>query len=502
MMTATSSDVLRHSQLAWMPVEHLTPYARNARTHSKAQLRQIADSIRRFGFVNPILIADDGEVIAGHGRLAAAKLLGLTEVPVLALSHLTPTERRAYVLADNRIAEAAGWDKGLLASELQILIDLDFDIELTGFALAEIDTLLTEARDSDPDQAGMEAADLVPPPDPGPAVTRPGDLWELGPHRLLCGDARDGAALDRLLGGEAIDLLFTDPPYNVPIAGHVSGLGRVQHREFAFASGEMSSEAFTTFLEDALRPAAMRSREGAIAFVCMDWRHLREMTSAGDRVFAELKNLCVWNKTNGGMGSFYRSKHELVFVWKIKPGPHVNSFGLGETGRYRTNVWDFAGVNAFGAERDAALAMHPTVKPVALIAEAIKDCSRRRDIVVDPFAGSGSTLIAAEVTGRRARVVEIDPLYCDTILARFRAFTGIEPKLTASDLGFDAVRAQRLGDARSLHDAAGRSAAPPSVAVERVGAAKSALPEGAQPRRRRRSPPSRQPETHQHEAGQ
>jgi DNA modification methylase len=252
-------------------------------------------------------------------------------------------------------------------------------------------------------------------------------LWQLGAHRLICGDARDPEALATLLAGEAVDLIFTDPPYNVAVDGHVGGLGKVKHREFAFASGEMSETEFTAFLREALAPAAARCREGAIAYVCMDWRHMRELLAAGDAVFHEMKNLCVWNKTNGGMGSFYRSKHELVFVWKVRAGRHVNSFGLGDTGRYRTNVWDYAGVNTFSASRDADLAMHPTVKPVVLIGDAIRDCSKRGDIILDMFGGSGSTLIAADQAGRKARLVEYDPAYCDTVLRRFQALTGKVP---------------------------------------------------------------------------
>ena len=405
-------------------VTRLTPYTQNARTHSTKQIRQIADSIRMFGFVNPILIDGDGEVIAGHGRLQAALLLGLTEVPVLSITHLTPAQKRAYILADNRLAEKAGWDQELLALELQGLIDLDFEVEFTGFELAEIDFILDDDRLRQKGEAASDTADHVPALPLSPPITQAGDLWKLGPHQLICGDARDATVVARLLKDEQVDLIFTDPPYNVAIDGHVSGLGRVKHREFAMASGEMSEPEFVQFLSDALAPAAARCREGAIAFVCMDWRHMREMLAAGDAVFSELKNLCVWNKTNGGMGTFYRSKHELVFVWKVRPGRHVNSFGLGETGRYRTNVWDHAGVNSFGTERDAALAMHPTVKPVAMIGDAIRDCSKRGDIVLDMFAGSGGTLIAADLAGRRARVVELDPAYCDTIIARWEALTG------------------------------------------------------------------------------
>jgi DNA modification methylase len=309
---------------------------------------------------------------------------------------------------------------------LQALIDFDFEVELVGFELAEIDLILDEDRARKAD-AEPEAADEVPPVSPGPPITQPGDLWQLGAHRLICGDARDPQALAKLLGGDEADMIFTDPPYNVPVDGHVGGLGKVKHREFAFASGEMSEAEFTTFLREALAPAAARCREGAIAYVCMDWRHMRELLAAGDAVFHELKNLCVWNKTNAGMGSFYRSKHELVFVWKVRAGRHVNSFGLGDTGRYRTNVWDYAGVNTFSASRDEDLAMHPTVKPVALVGDAIRDCSKRGDIILDMFAGSGSTLIAADQAGRQARLIEYDPCYCDVILQRFQTLTGKVP---------------------------------------------------------------------------
>lgn len=418
-------------------VDSLRPYEGNARTHSKRQVTQIADSIRRFGFTNPLLIGDNGVVIAGHGRLLAARQLGLTKVPAVQLDHLSPAERRAYVLADNKLAQNAGWDRDLLALELQGLIDLGFEVELTGFSLAEIDTVLDAANDSDP-EAGDAPEDAVP-AFRGPAVSTLGDLWELGRHRLLCGDARRPEDYAALMAGEQADLVFTDPPYNVPIAGHVSGLGAVQHREFAFASGEMSADAFTRFLAETLGGMAAVCRPGAIAFVCMDWRHMRELLAAGDQVFSELKQLVVWNKTNGGMGSFYRSKLELVFVWKVGDAPHTNSFELGQTGRYRTNVWDYAGVNSFSAERDEALAMHPTVKPVAMVADALRDCSKRGGIVLDGFGGSGTTLIAAEKCGRRARLIEYDPLYADTIVRRWEALTGKRAVLCATGQSFEDV---------------------------------------------------------------
>ena len=421
----------------------LKPYARNARTHSKKQIKQIASSIERFGFVNPVLISDDGEIIAGHGRVEAAKQLGLRSVPTLALSHLSEAEKRAYVLADNKLALNAGWDREILAIELQGLVDLEFDMGLTGFSLAEIDLVLDEAGEADPD--AVDAAEDAVPAAAGPAVTERGDVWVLGRHKLICGDARSRDDYARLLGNERVDMVFTDPPYNVAIDGNVCGLGSVKHREFAFASGEMSEIQFTRFLEESLGAMAGVMRDGTIAFVCMDWRHMGELLAAGRSVFTELKNLVVWNKTNGGMGAFYRSKHELIFVFKQGTAAHTNSFGLGETGRYRTNVWDYAGISSIGASRSEELAMHPTVKPVALIADAIRDCSKRGEIILDGFGGSGSTLIAAEKTGRAARLIEYDPLYCDTIVRRWQAYSGKQAVLAGSNVAFEDMAEVRLG---------------------------------------------------------
>lgn len=430
-MTKFVTEVIERS------VASLKPYARNARTHSKKQIKQIAASIERFGFVNPVLIGDDGEIIAGHGRVEAAKQLGLKTIPTLALSHLSEAEKRAYVLADNKLALNAGWDREILAIELQGLVDLDFDVELTGFSLAEIDFVLDEATDSNPD--APDAADDTVPEINGPAVSRMGDVWILGRHKLICGDARSNDDYARLLGNERVDMVFTDPPYNVAIDGNVCGLGSVKHREFAFASGEMSESQFTRFLEQSLGAMAGVMRDGTIAFVCMDWRHMGEMLAAGKSAFTELKNLVVWNKTNGGMGAFYRSKHELIFVFKQGTAPHTNSFGLGETGRYRTNVWDYAGISSISSSRGDELAMHPTVKPVAMIADAIRDCSKRGEIILDGFGGSGSTLMAAEKTGRSARLIEYDPLYCDTIVRRWQAYTGKSATLASSKQKFDEI---------------------------------------------------------------
>lgn len=424
-------------QIELMAVKNLRPYARNSRTHSQKQIRQIARSIERFGFCNPVLVDDQLQIIAGHGRVEAAKLLKKEVVPVVRLSHLSEAEKRAYVLADNRLAEKAGWDREILAIELQALVDEGFEIEQTGFEMAEVDLILEEAQEAAP--ASQSAEDQVTLPAEGAlACSRLDDLWCLGNHRLLCADARESAAYQTLMQGEKAELVFTDPPYNVEIDGHVSGLGKVKHREFEMASGEMTRSEFTNFLTAVFTQLVANSTNGSIHGIFMDWRHMEEMLVAG-RVYSEMKNLCVWNKTNAGMGSFYRSKHELIFMFKNGTAAHINNFELGQHGRYRTNVWDYAGVNTFKEGRLEELVMHPTVKPVALIADAMKDCSHRRGLVLDPFLGSGTTLIAAERTGRRARTIEIDPLYVDVAVRRWQAYTGKDATLSATGETFDEV---------------------------------------------------------------
>ena len=428
--------------IIYRPVAALTPRASNPRTHSQKQLEQIAASIRHFGFTNPVLIDDDDGIIAGHGRVAAATLIGMSEVPTVRLSHMSEADVRAYVIADNRLAEQAGWDRELLAVEFTYLsaLDLDFDLSITGFELPEIDILLDEAR-TDP----LTGIDNIPEPEPGPAVTRPGDLWLIGDHKLICSDALDVTSYDRLLGEKRAQMVFTDPPYNVPIAGHVSGLGQVRHREFAMATGEMSRDAFTTFLTTVYGHLVTFAIDGSLHYLCMDWRHMGEMLAAGNAVYSDLKNLCVWAKTNGGMGSLYRSQHELVFVFKAGSAPHINNVELGRHGRYRTNIWSYPGVNSFGGQRED-LALHPTVKPVALVADALRDGSHRGGIVLDAFAGSGSTLIAAEQTGRRGRVIELDPLYCDVIVRRMKAVCGIDARLETSGETFEEIATERAAD--------------------------------------------------------
>jgi DNA methylase/ParB-like nuclease domain len=428
----------------YQAVSALKPRASNPRTHSKKQIDQIANAIRRFGFTNPILVDDDNGIVAGHGRVEAAKSVGLDHVPTVRLSAMSEAEIRAYVIADNKLAENAGWDRNLLGLELQYLteLDVDFDVTITGFELPEIDILIGElspaANDNDP-------ADKIIEPAPGPAVSRLGDIWRIGEHRLICGDSTKLETYQALLGDQRAQMVFTDPPY-VPISGHVGGLGKIQHREFAMAAGEMSKNEFTGFLGSIFRHLAAYSADGSIHFQCIDWRHIGEMLAAGNAAYSELKNICVWSKNNGGMGSLYRSQHEFVFVFKSGAAPHINNVELGKYGRNRTNVWNYAGVNSFGGDR-SNLNLHPTVKPVAMAADAIRDCSTRKGIILDAFVGSGTTLIAAEKTGRRGYGIEFDPHYCDVTVRRLRSVCGLQTVLEATGESFEQLASDRPPEA-------------------------------------------------------
>jgi DNA modification methylase len=454
-------------ELEYLPLGALKTYPRNARTHSRKQIRQLAASIEAFGFTNPLIIDDDAMILAGHGRLEAARLLGLDKVPCVRLADMTPAQKKAYVLADNKLALNAGWDEELLGLELQELSILDpvFDIGLTGFDIGEVDGLVEALAVEEP---AAPRDEVLPPLGDGSAATRPGDVWVLGQHRLICGDALDPAVVKTLMAGETAQMVFTDPPYNVAIDGNVSGLGKARHREFAMASGEMTSKEFTSFLEAAFRNLMDHSTDGSIHFICMDWRHMAEMLEAGSSVYAELKNLIVWVKDNGGMGTFYRSRHELIFAFKKGKAPHLNSFELGQHGRYRTNVWSYKGMNSFGAGRNEEIQLHPTVKPVAMIADAIKDVSKRNGIVLDLFGGSGSTLIAAHKTGRRAYTCELDPLYCDRIIRRWQIFAKEDAILEATGHSFDETAASRRNPADRSEPLDQAMISPPPTVTETV----------------------------------
>lgn len=426
-----------HPEVRLTAIGDLRPSPRNPRTHSKKQIQQIADSIQQFGWTSPIVVDESGKIIAGHGRFAAALDLRLRRVPTIVVSGLSDAEKRALALADNKIAANAGWDRSTLAAELgelaTLLPEISLDISITGFDAAEIDALAADF--ADPDREPVEEIPAVSKAEP---VAKVGDLWKLGEHRLLCGDARDEGALRTLMGNDRASMVFADPPYNVPIAAIV-GRGRTKHREFAAASGEMSRAQFADFLTGWMKLATEHSANGSIHFVCIDWRHLAEMLAAGEEVYSELKNIVVWVKTNAGQGSFYRSQHEFILVFKNGDAPHRNNVELGKHGRNRSNVWTYAGVNSFRAGRMDELSVHPTVKPVALVADAIRDCSGRGEIVLDPFMGSGTTILAAERVGRRGYGLEIDPLYVDVAIRRWQSFTGRDALLEATGQTFDEV---------------------------------------------------------------
>ena len=425
--------------IVYRAIDQLKPDPHNARRHSKKQIRQIANSIKAFGFNVPILIDRNGNVIAGHGRLLACRELGITKVPTLCLDHLTPAQARVFMIADNRLTEIATWDDRLLAQQLKdlSLLGLDFSLELTGFEIGEIDLRIASLEDLP--KPNDDPADLLPELPAGPPVSKIGDLWLLDRHRLLCGSALDSAVIKALMGAERAAMVFSDPPYNVPIEGHVSGLGAIHHRPFPMASGEMDGAEFTAFLAGALRNFAAFSLDGSLHYVCMDWRHLEELLAAARGAYGELKNLCVWVKDKAGMGSLYRSQHELVFVFKHGRNGHRNNVQLGQFSRNRSNIWHYPGARSFSrcGEEGNLLALHPTVKPVALVADAILDCSARGDIVLDGFLGSGTTVIAAERTGRRCFGLELDPAYVDTTIRRWQALTGGSARHAESGRSFD-----------------------------------------------------------------
>jgi len=416
---------------------------RNPRRHSPRQVKQIARSIEGFGFNVPVLIDSENKVLAGHGRVLACQQLGIFDVPVIRLEHLTPAQARAFNIADNRLTENAQWNDQLLGEIFQELSaqEIDFDIEVTGFSVTEIDLSIGELSDakSRPPDADDELDDLAAHP-----VSKLGDAWRLGRHRLLCGNALERAHHHQLMQDDEAQLVFADPPFNVRIDGYATGKGRIHHREFAMAAGELSSSEFTCFLVTVFRQLAKSSSDGSIHFICMDWRHQLEILNAGAETYSELKNLCVWAKNAAGLGSLYRSQHELVFVFKNGTGKHRNNIELGRHGRHRSNIWRYPGVNTFGrkGEEGDLFAVHPTVKPVAMVADAILDCSARGDIVLDPFVGSGTTLIAAERVGRTCRAMELDPLYVDSAIRRWQRHCG--EHATHADTGrrFDDIAAE------------------------------------------------------------
>jgi len=443
----SDSNTAKSNGIVDRPPGDLKPWPSNPRTHSEKQLVKLKASIQKFGFTAPVLTDEAGMILSGHGRVQAAIELGLATIPTRVISGLSEVNKRAYVLADNKLALLSKWDDNLLKAEIKLLIQDEFDIETTGFSTAEIDIMFdndAESVESDPDELQPEdVAEEV--------VSQDGDLWRLGNHLLLCGNALDTDCYKIVMQDGLAQMVITDPPYNVPITGHVCGKGKIIHKEFLMASGEMSQTEFTSFLNVAFSHLHAFSEVGSIHFYFIDWRHMREIQDAALPLFGLQRQLCVWAKDNGGMGTFYRSQHELIFVFKKGDAPHINNFELGQHGRYRTNVWNYPGVNTFKGKGYELLALHPTVKPVSLIADAIRDCSHRKGIILDPFAGSGTILIAAERTGRYARAIELDPQYVDVSIMRWQRVTGKQAVLAATGQTWEQVRLQRLSAKGEVH---------------------------------------------------
>lgn len=428
-----------------LPLASITPYGRNPRAHSKKQVAAIAASIASFGFTNPILIDETGEIIAGHGRYLAAKELARVVVPTIRLAGLTFAQKAALRIADNKLALSSTWSIDLLVEELATLTVGDIDIELTGFDTIEIDRLLTPTTDIN----FLEETIPNPPREP---ISKLGDVWELGLHRVVVGDAREPDVFGLALGSELADLVITDPPYNVKIAANVSGKGQTKHGNFAMASGEMSPSEFAHFLSTVLTHARNTSKNGSLHYVFTDWRAIGLLDQVGKELYSALLNIAVWVKSNAGMGSFYRSQHEMVAVFKNGTKPHVNNIQLGRMGRHRSNVWQYPGTSGFSKTRNKDLTDHPTVKPVGLLIDAIRDASGPGDLILDPFGGSGSTLLAAHIAGRRATLIEIDPAYVDVILRRFHEHAHIEPLLLPERTPLSSVRRERVEKSMDVHD--------------------------------------------------
>ena len=420
-------------EYARMHIRALVPYGQNPRKHSEKQVTQVAKSIEQFGFINPIVVDANNVIVAGHGRYLAVQKLGHSDVPVIRVEHLTEAQLRAYRIADNKLTDNSVWDEPALKLELEYLGQLDMELDVTGFEIPEIDLIFADTEVDDRDAASLSELSV-----PDNSVINPGDLFTLGQHRIICGDCRDDGVMAALMDGCQADVVCADAPYNVKINGHVL-VKEEAHEEFAFASGEMSKEEFTTFLRSSFASFYEHSKDGAVHFLFMDWRHMSEMLAAGDAVYDELLNLCVWAKTNGGMGSLYRSQHELVFVYKKGRASHLNNVQLGKFGRNRSNVWTYSGMNSFGVDRDDLLAAHPTVKPVSLIADAILDVSPRNGIILDGFLGSGTTIIAAEQTGRIGFGCEIAPQYVEVAIKRFQAVSNKPVIHQETGLSFEAL---------------------------------------------------------------
>lgn len=433
------------SELFFSDIDDLVFKNKNPHKHSRHQLGQITKSIEAFGFKTPIVIDEKNVIIAGEARVQAAKELGIKKIPCLRFHDLTDAQKKAFALADNKLPELADWDTVILADDLIELSDPEFKIDMSdfGFSITEQDLLIEAAHPEDNcEEDDIPLLPVIP-------VSREGDLWLLGKHRLYCGNAREPSAYEELLGDETADVVATDPPYNVPIQGHAGGKGKHKHREFAEATGELSDEAFEAWLEEFVTVVSQHLRKGGLLYCFMDWRSLDLVVRVGRKVLGPLLNIGVWVKTNAGMGSFYRSQHECCAIIRHRSEKHRNNIELGRHGRNRSNVWTYPGQSAMSKSRDETLALHPTVKPTALIADILKDCTKRGDLVLDPFAGSGTVFLAAERTGRVARGIELDPAYVDVAIRRWQELTGKEATLVETGETFDDTAADRAAKANT-----------------------------------------------------
>ena len=417
----TTTFFKEHREIVYRNPAELKPWPNNPRKHSDKQIKALISAISKVGFQVPIIVNESDLILTGHGRVEAAQRMGLAAVPVIVAAGLTAAQQRAFVIGDNKLSSLSSWDNDLLIQEIEAILQDEFEIESTGFTTGEIDILLDDELSRQGNADDLQPGDCLE----QIAVSRVNDVWLLDRHRLVCGNALKPETFGLLMHkDEYAQMCITDPPYNVKIDNNVCGSGKIKHKEFLMASGEMSVGEFTDFLATACENIAAFCKDGAIVYCFMDWRHMREMQNAGEQIFGQLRQLCVWHKDNAGMGTFYRSHHELILIFRHGDAPHINNFELGQTGRYRTNVWSYPGANTLAGNGYKQLEMHPTVKPVSMIADAIRDCSKRNGIILDPFAGSGTILIAAERTGRRARAIELEPEYVDVAIRRWERVTG------------------------------------------------------------------------------
>lgn len=428
-----------------VPLESLSLHNRALRRHPEPQIAKLMSSFVTFGLIAPMIVDADGKIIAGELRLEVARRLKLVEVPVIIADHLTPDEARAYRIADNKLAEGATWDIDALRDEVAKALTFEIDPEALGFGGPELDVLLAT-----PEAIAEAEEDVAPRPDP---IVRLADIFDVSTHALMCGNSTDPEQVAALMSGELADMALTDAPYNSPISNFVSTrTGSRAHREFVQASGEMSDEEFSVFLKTVMVILRDSCRDGAVIEVFMDHRNIHRLIAAGEDCGLNYFNLAVYVKNTAGMGSFLRSQHELVAIF-AKPGASVlNNIMLGANGRFRTNCWMYEGRAGFSRGRKEELDRHPTPKPVPMFVDAILDCTKRNDIVLDLFVGGGTTLIAAERIGRRARVMELDPGYAEASLIRYRTAFGVEPIHRQTGLTLSELERQRReeGDAQTV----------------------------------------------------